>query len=99
MENIVTMIQSYIQPELFVLVPVLWFAGMGLKYCERINNKFIPMFLGAAGVFLCMIYTIANTNAVTLQSSMLVIFTSIVQGILCAGGAVYIDQLIKQSKE
>lgn len=97
MENIVSSIQGYIQPELFILVPVLWFVGLGFKYWEKFDNKFIPMVLGGLGIVLALLYTMANTEALTFSNVCLVVFTSIAQGVLCAGGAVYIDQLYKQA--
>ena len=33
------------------------------------------------------------------QSGMAALFTAITQGVLCAGGSVYVHQLLKQSKE
>lgn len=97
MENIITTIQGYIQPELLILVPVLWFVGLGFKYWKKFDNKFIPVVLGAIGIVLALLYTMAHTDALTFHTACLVVFTSIVQGILCAGGAVYIDQLYKQA--
>lgn len=99
MESILASIQSYIKPELFILVPVLWFVGKGLKQWQKFEDKFIPIVLGMIGIVFALLYTLANTDALTFQNACLVIFTSFAQGVLCAGGAVYIDQLQKQASK
>ena len=90
MENL----QEYIKPELLVLIPVLYVIGMIIKNTERINDKYIPAVIGVCGVLLSTLYVLA-TEGVSLMSA----FTSITQGILVTGVAVYVNQLIVQSKK
>ena len=81
---------EYIKPELLVLIPVLYIIGEFIKK-SKINDKYIPLILGGAGVVLALVWVVGNegVNALT-------IFAGITQGILCAGCAVYGDQIIKQ---
>ncbi len=77
-------LNNLIAPELFVLVPVLYLIGMGIKKSKWLKDEFIPVILGVSGVLLASLY---------LQS---ISFAGITQGILCAGASVYVNQLIKQ---
>lgn len=83
--------QDYIKPELLVLIPVLYIAGMIIQQTESIRNKWIPAILGLAGIALASLYVIA-TEGFTGTS----LFTAITQGILVAGAAVYANELIDQ---
>ena len=86
-------LQEYIKPELLVLIPVLYFIGVGLKKSE-VKNKYIPWILMLSGVVLSTLYVL-GTSGITAVA----VFTAITQGILCAGASVYVDQLIKQSNK
>lgn len=83
--------ENYIKPELLVLVPVLYIAGMIMKNAQAIPDKYIPAILGGAGIALSLLYVIATEGATGVS-----IFTAITQGILTAGASVYTNQLIKQ---
>ena len=86
--------QTYIKPELLVLIPVLYIIGMMMKKTRKISNRYIPVMLGCVGVVLAMIWTIG-----TEVFSMVGLFTGFTQGVLVAGAAVYADQIIKQAKK
>lgn len=87
-------IKELIRPELLVLIPVLYFIGMGIKKSETISDKYIPLLLGAFGIFLSVLYVFTTaTYGEILQT----LFVGITQGILCAGCSVYINQLLKQN--
>lgn len=90
------MLKEFIKPEVLVLIPVLYIIGMGLKK-SAVFDKWIPVLLGGIGVILCAIYVLATTHITGWQDVLLGIFTAIVQGILCAGASVYVNQMIKQS--
>lgn len=90
MENI----KDFIQPEMLILIPVLYIIGAGIKKTKLINDKFIPVILGVIGIILSCFYVIA-----TCGFSVMSIFTAITQGILVAGGSVYCNQLLVQSKK
>ena len=97
--NLVEMLKEYIKPELLVVAIVLYFIGIGLKNTELIKDKFIPIILGILGVIISAIYIISTSTISGYQEVLIVIFTSIVQGILVAGASVYINQIIKQSSK
>ena len=86
--------KEYIKPELLVLIPVLYYIGMCFKQSKKVDDRFIPMLLGCFGVLIAMLYMVGKDGL-----SFLSVFSGITQGILCAGTAVYVNQLIKQSKK
>lgn len=90
---------EYIKPELLVLIPVLVFLGCAAKQSAVIKDKFIPALLAAAGVLLAGLYVLATTTITMPQDAAQAVFTALVQGLLCAAGAVYADQCVKQSKK
>ncbi|MBU5449162.1 phage holin family protein [Acetivibrio sp. MSJd-27] len=92
------LIQQYLKPELLVLIPVLYFIGMAIKK-SSISDNFIPLLLGAFGILLSVIYLIATVDVNTYKDVAIMIFTGITQGILLAGGSVYVNQVIKQSSK
>ena len=97
--DLIELLKEYIKPESLVVVVVLYFVGAGLKNTELVKDKFIPMILGVVGVIISAIYIIATSSINGYQEVLTVIFTAIVQGILVAGAAVYVNQLIKQSEK
>ena len=90
---------NYIKPELLVLVPVLVFVGYCLKTSAAVKDKLIPALLAAVGVILAAVYVLATTNIAAPQDGAQAVFTAIVQGLLCAAGAVFGDQIVKQHKK
>lgn len=90
--------QEYIKSELLILMPVLYFIGIGLKK-SKIPDKFIPLFLGIVSITLSTIWVFATSNVTCFKDVALAIFISITQGILLAGGSVYVNQLYIQSKK
>ena len=87
---------TYIKPELLVLIPVLIFVGYCLKTSAAVKDKLIPALLAAVGVVIAAVYVLANTNIAEPQDGAQAVFTAIVQGLLCAAGAVFGDQIVKQ---
>lgn len=79
---------EYIQPELLVLIPVLYLIGFAIKKTALISNRFIPLILGVVGVVLCAVYE--------LTTGQFNLFAAITQGVLCAGASTYANQLYKQ---
>lgn len=90
---------TYIKPELLVLIPVLIFVGYCLKTSAAVKDKLIPALLAAVGVVLAAVYVLASTSIATPQDAASAVFTAIVQGVLCAAGAVFADQVVKQGRK
>lgn len=88
------MIES-IQPELLLIVPVLWVLGRLLKEASFLQNRWIPLILGIVGMLLAVCQMAGATETLTLAD----VFTALTQGLLCAGAAVYGHQLVKQTKK
>lgn len=89
---------EYIKPELLVLIPALVYVGYLAKQSTIIKDKFIPALLAAAGVLLAGLYVLATTTTIAApQDAAQAVFTALVQGLLCAAGAVYADQCVKQA--
>lgn len=89
-------VMDFIDPRLMVIVPVLWIVGKIIKDATNTNNKHIPLILGGAGVVLATVWVLATSHITTWQNGLLAAFTAFVQGILCAGLAVYGNQVLKQ---
>ena len=90
---------NYINPELLVLVPVLYFIGMGAKHSQFVPDNRIPALLGLCGVLLAVLYVVGTCAFDGWQSAVMAVFVALVQGVLCAGCSVYVDQLIKQGQK
>ena len=90
--------QEYIKSELLILIPVLYFIGMGLKK-SKIPDKFIPLLLGIASTILSAIWVFATSDVKCSKDIALAIFISVTQGVLLAGTSVYVNQLYIQSKK
>ena len=88
---------NYINPELIVLVPALIVLGLMMKDSIRIPDTAFPAVLGGVGVLLAVAWCMATVQPVGLWAIVLTLVTAVIQGVLCAGAAVYADQLGKQS--
>ena len=95
MEDLFNSVRDLIAPELLCLVPVLYFIGVGLKKTSYVKDKNIPLVLGIIGILLAAMWSIASGVTDVLG----IIFTSITQGIMCAGVSVYVNQIIKQRRK
>lgn len=88
-------IRQYVKPELYILIFVLYIVGKGLKK-SFVTDKYIPTVLGICGTILACVYVFSSLDTFNAQSILAAAFSGITQGLLCAGGSVYIDQIIKQ---
>ena len=90
--------QDYIKTELLILIPVLYFIGIGLKK-SKLPDKYIPTVLGIFAVMLSAICVIATADISGIQETASAIFTAVTQGVLVAGASVYANQLYVQAKK
>lgn len=86
---------DFIRPELVTLVPLLYVVGMILKDADFVRDNWIPLILGGVGVALAICYVCGDSGTFGLTA----IATAVTQGILCAGVAVYGNQIFKQFKK
>lgn len=90
--------EEFIKPELLILIPVLYFVGIGLKK-SKLSDTLIPLVLGGISIVLSAAWVIATSDISTLKDVAFAVFVSITQGILSAGTSVYFNQLYVQSKK
>lgn len=90
--------QSYIKAELLILIPVLYFVGIGLKK-SKLSDKLIPITLGVVAIVLSAIWVIATADALGIKQIAAAIFTAVTQGVLVAGTSVYANQIYVQAKK
>ncbi len=90
--------QDYIKTELLILVPVLYFVGIGLKK-SKITDKWIPITLGVIAVGLSAVWVIATGNISGLREVASALFTAVTQGVLVAGASVYVNQIYVQANK
>ena len=88
--------EDYIKPELLVLIPVLYLVGLAIKK-SNLNDRWIPIVLGAAGVVLAGLYIFATTDMSGGKDAVMAVFVALTQGILTAGASVYANQIYKQA--
>lgn len=96
MTEIMELVKQYICPELIVLIPVLYFIGMAIRKSEKIDNRYIPVMLAVFGIILSALYMLGTITAITFNTFFSTVFAAIVQGILCAAGAVFVNETKKQ---
>ena len=90
--------QEYIKSELLILIPVLYFIGIGLKKI-KLADKRIPLTLGLISVTLSAVWVISTSDIVGIQDAAAAFFTAVTQGVLAAGASVYANQLYVQSNK
>lgn len=89
----IDIIKEFVKPELFIMVPVLNFIGLGIKKSTIFKDNYIPIILGIIGVIVASIYVLATVDITSYKDILMCIFTAITQGILCAGCSVYFNQI------
>ena len=97
--DIIESIQAFIRPELLVLIPVLLIVGAFLKRAQAVADKYIPLILGGIGIAAALFSVLAAGPLGTAGDWLTAILTAFVQGALCAGAAVYANQIFKQLKQ
>lgn len=89
-------ITAYIQPELLILVPVLYLVGEGIKR-SKTPDDVIPLVNGLLGMMLATLYCFATMKPG--DSVAMVLFTGVIQGILCAAAATYLYECQKNVRK
>lgn len=73
----------YINQNMLYLIPVLYFIGMFIRSLQKVPNKFIPFILLALAIIIS--FAILGLTK-----------TALVQGVLIAGTAVFVNQMFQQ---
>ncbi len=94
----IDLIQMFVKPELVVLIPVLFFIGSAIKK-SKVPDAWIPYILGVISILLSLLYLVGCCSIQSWHEAAAMLFTAITQGILTAGGSVYIHQLMKQKQK
>ena len=94
----VELVKEYISPELLILVPVMYFIGLGIKK-SKLKDNLIPLLLGVVSILLTGLYLFATMDYNNVKEVMLVIFSTLTQGVIIAALSVYFNQLYKQLKK
>ena len=68
--------QDYLYSELCVLIPVLYFIGMGLKK-SLLPDKWIPAALGAASIILSAVWLFETNDITGLKETASACFTAV----------------------
>ncbi len=89
-------ITDYIDPNLLVLAVALYIAGEMIKSSKVIKNKYLPILLGVVGIIVSGVWVCSTYDINTYKDVFGAIFTSVVQGAMTAGLAVYGNQVMKQ---
>ena len=87
---------NYVKPELMIVAIVLYFLGMWLKQAAFLKDKYIPLALGAIGIFICGLWVASVHPFEDAQAAFAGVFAAVTQGILVAGLSTYVNQIIKQ---
>lgn len=73
------MIQEYIDPQLIILVPMLWGIGMAVKK-SSIKNRFIPFILLLCSCAVVMLHLFSTNTVLDSQAVSACLFAGITQG-------------------
>lgn len=69
---------------------------MWLKQAAILKDKYIPLALGAIGIFICGLWVASVHQFEDAQAAFAGVFAAVTQGILVAGLSTYVNQVIKQ---
>ena len=86
-------IMQSIEPGLLSLIPVLYLVGYAIKKTGAVKANYIPLILGGVGIGVSTLWLIGAGDGGNIAT---LVFSAIIQGILCAGASVYANQIWKQ---
>lgn len=84
---------QFIPSNLILLVAALYVLGIGLKKANTIPDKYITVILLILGITFAILLSIINAQYKTLLEA---ITTGILEGIICWGVAIGVNQTAKQ---
>ena len=86
-------IMSFIQSNLLIVIVAIYVVGVFLKKIEMIKDKYITILLMLFGITFAVLLSIINAKY---KVSLEVIVNGLLQGILCWGVSVGVNQTVKQ---
>ena len=86
-------IMSFIQSNLLIVIVAIYVVGVFLKKIEMIKDKDITILLMLFGITFAVLLSIINAKY---KVSLEVIVNGLLQGILCWGVSVGVNQTVKQ---
>lgn len=86
-------ILDFLKEGYFIVIVALYVIGIFLKKMETIKDKYIVVILMALSVIVAVLLTIINAQY---KIDLEVILNGILQGILCWGVSVGVNQTVKQ---
>lgn len=87
-------LMDYVSPSMMILVVVVYIMGMFFKNLESLKDKYITMALMGTSIIFGIALDITTNGA-----SANTILDGIIQGIVCWGVSIGINQTIKQIKK
>ena len=88
-----TNIANFVPTNLAILIAGIYVMGMFLKKTEKVNDNYITIILMLFSITFAILLTLINAQYKTMFES---IVNGILQGILCWGVAIGINQTAKQ---
>ncbi len=85
-------VSQYIKADYAILVAVLYCLGRAFKAIRKFPNQFIPLALTGCGVMLACLSAVSRYGEYANWAAAL--FDGMVQGILCTGMSVYLNEVI-----
>ena len=85
-------ILQYVKTDYAILVAVLYCLGRVLRSINKFPNQFIPLALIACGIALACLSAVSRYGDYANWAAAL--FEGLVQGILCTGLAVYLNEVL-----
>lgn len=86
--QLISMFDQYIKPELLIITPVLYVIARMLHQ-SHIKQEQLPWILLLISIVMAGLYTFATTDVSSMMKLFMALFTTIVQGVLLSGTAVF----------
>ena len=90
---------QFLKPELAALVAILYVIGIMLKKAQKVADASIPFVLLIIAVPMTLLWAFINYPISTPQEVAVLIYTAIIQAVICVAVAVYVNQMIKQASK
>ena len=89
-------LSEFTRPDLLILVAVTYIVGEYLR-STSLKNECIPFILTFLSICMSAAKFISITEIVSYKDVLYIVFSSVSQGVIICGMAVYVNQLFKQN--